>query len=204
MARKEAKPSADESWAEEGVAAATPQQLEALNRELQEMVEMEALVDQMEEDLKEAKKNLHNLRNGRVPDLMAQMGIDSIGFQGWDVTIDDFVSGSLPKDPEKKKAAVAYLTENDGAGMIKTMLSIAFTKNQHNEALALADDLKLKGYEAEVESGVHASTLCAWARERKANGEPLDAEVLGLYTGRVAKAKPRKEKKAKAKKEKQS
>jgi len=143
----------------------------------------------MEEDLKAIKKTLHHLKNSRIPDLMDQMQMEEVSFKGWKVKIDDFVSGTLPRDPEKHAKAVRWLEENDAGGLIKTDLSLSFGKSQHNEALNLAGRLESEGLAPEVKSGVHPQTLRAFARERLRNGDPLDVEALGLYIGKTAKMK---------------
>lgn len=170
-------------------AQASSDKLEALNNALDEAVALEAIVEQLDADLKAAKQALHTLRSGRVPDLMAELQMTELVFRGWKVTVDDFVSGSLPKDPEAKAKAVRWLEENDAGGLIKTDLVLAFGKSQHNEAIDLAERLKNEGMSPTVNSGVHPQTLAAFARERIRNGEPLEIDLLGLFVGKVAKMK---------------
>ena len=172
-----------------GEAPASPDKIDALNASLEEAIELEQMVEQMEEDLKAAKKSLHALRSTRIPDMMDEMGMDSVTFRGWKVTLSDFVSGSLPKEPEAQQRAVDWLEKEGAGGLIKTDVSMAFGKSQHNEALDLAGRLQEEGYAARVNSGVHPQTLMSFARERLRNGEPLDIETLGLYVGKVAKMK---------------
>lgn len=172
-----------------GEATASPDKLEALNAALEEAIQLEETVEQMEEDLKAAKKALHTLRSGRIPDMMDELAMDAVTFRGWKVTINDFVSGSLPKDPEANQRAIRWLEDEGAGGLIKADLVVSFGKSQHNEALDLAGRLESEGLAPKVNSGVHAQTLHAFARERIRNGEPLDLDLLGLYVGKVAKLK---------------
>lgn len=171
----------------EGAAQAAPNTLANLNASLEEAVALELMCEQMEEDLKAAKKTLQAMKTGRIPDMMAELQMDEVVHNGWRVKISDFVSGSLPSDPEKRARAIRWLEEHEGGGLIKTELSIEFAKSQHNEALIMAQQLQTEGYAPKVDSGVHSATLQAFARERIKNGDPIDTEVLGLYTGKVAK-----------------
>lgn len=171
----------------EGAAQAAPNTLANLNASLEEAVALELMCDQMEEDLKAAKKTLQTMKTGRIPDLMAELQMDECVHKGWRVKISDFVSGSLPADTEKRAKAIRWLEENEGGGLIKTELSIEFAKSQHNEALSMAEELHSQGYAPKVDSGVHSATLQAFARERIKNGDSIDTEILGLYTGKVAK-----------------
>jgi len=82
-----------------------------------------------------------------------------------------------------------WLEANEGGSLIKTDVALAFTKSQHNEAIDLARRLEEQGFAPSVQSGVHAQTLQAFARERIRNGDQIDTDVLGLYTGKVAKLK---------------
>lgn len=172
-----------------GAAPAAPDKLDALNAALAEAIDLEVLAEQLEADLKAAKKALNTLRATRIPDMMGELGMDSVTFRGWKVSVEDFVSGSLPKDPVAHERAVRWLEGEGAGGLIKTDLSIAFGRSQHNEALDLAGRLESEGLAPSVKSTVHPQTLCAFARERIRNGEPLDLEALGLYTGKVAKMK---------------
>ena len=172
-----------------GGASALPDKMDALNAALEEAVALEQTVAQMEEDLKAVKKSLNALKGSRIPDLMGELQMESVVFRGWQVRIDDFVSGSLPREGEGHEQAVRWLEEHGAGGLIKTDLTLAFGKSQHNEALDLAGRLEAEGLAPSVKSGVHAQTLHAFARERIRNGEPLDIEILGLYIGKVAKMK---------------
>lgn len=177
-----------------GEEQSSPDILQQLHASLQEAIQLEVSADQMEEDLKALKKQLQFIKTGRIPDLMAQLQFENITHMGWKVKVDNFVNGSLPSDEEPRAKAIDWLEKHDGAGLIKTKLSLDFGRSQHNEALSVAAKLVEEGFSPKVESGVHSSTLQAFARERIKNGEPIDTDVLGLYTGKVAKFTAPKEK----------
>lgn len=181
--------SAGFSFEEQGAAPAAPDALARLNEKLAEAIDLKDAVDQMEEDLSAAKKQLNNLNTQIIPDMMAQLGMEEVTQRGWKIKVGEFVSGSLPKDDAAKERAIHWLEDNGAGELLKTNLSVVFTKSQHNEALSLAAEIEGHGFAPKVESTVHPQTLCAFARERLKNGEPLDTELLGLYTGRVAKFK---------------
>ena len=166
--------------------------LEQLHALLEETIALEGAVTQMEEDLKAAKATLHNLRTTRIPDLMAELQMEEVSFKGWQVKVDDFVSGSLPKDPEKKAKAIAWLEANDAAGLIKTEVGVSFGRSEHEAANSLWHQLESDGLPATLNSNVHAQTLQAFARQRIRDGDPIDTDALGLYVGKVAKMKEKK------------
>lgn len=180
---------ADFSFEEQGEAGASPDALARLNAKLAEAIDLKQMVDQMEEDLGAAKKQLNNLNTQIIPDMMASLGMEECTQRGWKVKVGEFVSGSLPKDEALRDQAIRWLEDHDAGELLKTNLSVVFSKSQHNMALNLAGQIEEQGFLPKVESTVHPQTLLAFARERIKNGEALDTEVLGLYTGRVAKFK---------------
>lgn len=177
------------SFEEQGAVPAAPDALARLNEKLAEAIDLKLATDQLEEDLAAAKKQLNNLNTTVIPDMMAELGMEECTQRGWKVKVGEFVSGSLPKDEARLNQAIRWLEEHDAGELIKTSLSVIFTKSQHNEALSLAGQIEQQGFAPNVSSTVHPQTLMAFARERLKNGEDLDTEVLGLYTGRVAKFK---------------
>lgn len=172
-----------------GASAPAPGAKAELSALIKKFFAQDDLVRNLEEDLKAAKASLQKLRTLTIPDKMAEVGFDSVKLDGKTVTVEPFVSGSLPSDPTKKAAAIAWLIENGASDLIKTTVEVEFGKSEHNVALDTAARLRESGLEPDVSEGVHAQTLGAFARERIRNGDPIDTEILGLFTGRVAKVK---------------
>lgn len=175
-------------------ASAPSDKLEVLNKNLDEATALEELLAQLTADAGAAQAALNDLKTKRLPELMTELGMSEVTRNGWKVKINEFVSGSLPKEEGPRAKAIEWLEQHDGGALIKTDISLTFAKSQHDEAKALAARLAADGFAAELSSGVHASTLQAFARERLKNGEAVDTEVLGLYTGQVAKITPPKAK----------
>lgn len=173
-------------------ASAPSDKLEQLHELLEEAIALEGAVAQMEDDLKAARSALHALRTGRIPDMMAELQMDEVTFKGWSVKVDDFVSGSLPKDASKRAKAIEWLEANDGAGLIKTDVSVSFGRSEREQASSLWHSLESDGLPASLVSSVHAQTLQAFARQRIRDGDPIEPETLGLYVGKVAKMKEKK------------
>jgi hypothetical protein len=172
-----------------GTSSAPATDLSELNRLIREMFEAETMVANLDADLKAAKARFQKLRTFTIPDKMTELGVDALEFGGKRVAIEPFVSGSIPSDPVRKAAAIAWLVENGASDLIKTSVEVEFGKSQHNAALDTAAKLREAGLDPSVSEGVHSQSLCAFARERIKNGDPIDPEVLGLFTGRVAKIK---------------
>jgi hypothetical protein len=178
-----------------GGAKAPPAIIRKVQDAVVEMLKAEQVVNSLEEARKVAAANLNSIKTGKLPDLMMQMGqadFTVLGgeFDGAKVKMSDFVSGSLPKDEVARQKAIDYISENDGEGLIKTELTIAFGKGESNMAGEIKDVIEkaLKKIKSEavvtMSSGIHAQTLCAYARERMKDGKPLDLQILPLYTGK--------------------
>jgi hypothetical protein len=111
---------------------------------------------------------------------------------GFKVTIKDFLSGSLPKDEEKRSSALEWLRDVGAEDLIKNELHAHFDRGQDNIAGHIAGALEENKIKYEQTIGVHPSTLKAYARERMERGEDVPLELLGLYAGRIAEIKEKK------------
>jgi hypothetical protein len=168
-----------------------------LAKRFTELTALRDKIDIWEADLAAAKARLLQLSQDEIPELMLDKydspvteWIDPSG-RRWNFDCDALtVSGSLPsKDAQRKAAAIEWLEQNEGGDLIKTDVSLSFSREQRDEAIKIAKRLEKSGFAPNVNSGVHAQTLCAWARERLRQGEPVDGDVLGLYIGRKTKFK---------------
>ena len=145
-------------------------------------------IESTEEYLKTLKSDLHVINTRTLPDVMASAGTAEFKTQeGFKVSINDFVSGSLPKEITAKAEAMRWLEAHDAGGLIKNQLRATFDKGQDNIAGEVRAVLDKFGIGFESKRDVHPQTLAAFARERMRNGEQVPLETLGLFAGRTAK-----------------
>lgn len=166
----------------------TKEELAVLATALQEAVMLQTTIDSIEEVLAQHKQDLHAITTRKLPDIMLAAG--TLAFktpEGAKVEIKEFMSGSLPKEPDARIAALTFLEKNGAGPLIKNSFFIAIGKGQKEELKALTKALKSVGVDYTRKEDVNAQSLYAWARERVKNGEPLPLDILGLYSGRVAK-----------------
>lgn len=163
-----------------------------------------ALENQMA-DLAELQTRLssraNELKTKTIPDKMAEIGLSDFSLpSGHNLKVEDFVAGTLPKDPVERAQAIAAI-ESWGAGdVIRTQITIAFDREEHDEAVYLYRKLSHEGIDAELASSVHPQTYLALIRERLAAGEPVDPDVMNVFVGRKAKLTLPKPKQPKASK----
>lgn len=177
-------------WEGEGAAPAAPASLASLQLLAEKAVALELTVKDLTEALERQSSALHHLKTQELPDAMASVGLaEFTTLGGAELTTKDFVAGSLPKEPDKRTAAMKQLEKEGGGDIIKNVISVQFEKKQHNRALSLAAELRDQGYDAEVKSDVHPQTLMKFVREKLKKGEKVEAEKLGCFVGRVTKIK---------------
>lgn len=184
----------DDSLLEEAAAAVSAPSvgelasIEALvNRALQLMNEVEGA----EEYLKQLKAELHSITTTKLVDALASAGTEEFKTKDVKVTVKDFISGSLPKDPSLKATALKWLEGVGAQDLIKNHLEIDFDKKQDNVAGQVEEFLEQLGLEFDRSRDVHHSSLKAFAQERMRAGEETPLETLGLFAGRKAEIKKR-------------
>lgn len=178
-----------------GAAPAAPKPLmDRLMEKIREAGDLQNLVEQLEADLSAARSSLHKIRTGSLPEIMAEARSTDLTTGDWNVKVSDFVSGSLPKaqknDGEDRAKALEYLERQQGGSpLIKTKFTVSFGKSEREIAKHLQEYLESQGYEFTAEVGVNAASLQKFVREGLENGQPIDPDKLGLFTGKIAKLK---------------
>lgn len=165
-------------------------QLANLERQINAAVELIKEIETYESALKAKKIELHEMSNKTIPDAMAAAGVQSFKTNaGVKVDIKEFVSGSLPKDDERRARALTWLNENGASELIKGTIVAEFPKGADNAQARnqAAEALSEIGVEFSELETIHPATLQAYARERLRLGEDVPFEILGLYAGRSAK-----------------
>ena len=173
-----------------GEDAQQPADLKALVALANEALALEREVAAIEGHLKERNGLLNDYKLKRIPDAMAEAGLASGELKlddGSSIKVEEFVSGSLPKEEAKRSAAITLLGTIGGETLIKNELSLNFEKREHNKALDLLERLRGEGYEPTLASTVHPQSLMAFVREKLRAGEEVDYETLGCFVGRKAK-----------------
>lgn len=132
-------------------------------------------VDNAEAILAEAKKREARIREVEIPELMRANRMTSVSLEnGAIVSIEELVELAVPKeDPEKRKAALSWLSSHGAGDLIKDTLTIV------DPPASLVSKLAEDGIEYDREKSVDARSLKAWMKG-----------ALGLKKGAVAQFKP--------------
>lgn len=153
---------------------------------LTQLVQTEDKIAQLELEVSLEKERKRILVEEDIPDLMDSSGTESHGAAGIQVTIKDDVRAHVSK--ERIARAVKWLDENGHGGIVKRLISVAFTRDQEDKAAELVD--RIKGdYPVKQDWSIHAGTLKAWATRRIEAEEDFPKDLFGIQERRVAKIK---------------
>jgi len=117
----------------------------------------QSIVETVEKELKEQKQLLQEIETQTIPDLMDEMGLESVALlDGTKLTVKPFVAAHISKDHEAE--AFQWLEDHGYGDIIKERTVV----------------------------NVHPSTLKAWAKERVESGDNIPDDLFGVYVGRRA------------------
>ena len=156
-----------------------------LSNLIRRSIQIDKDIEEAEQHLKDLKFKKRKINEEDIPNLMDEMGMDSVEVDGYKVKVRPFVHARIAD--EKREEAFAFLRSIGEADIIKNEVTVAFSAGQDNQAGAVIDDLRQQGYDPAQKTHVHPSTLKAWVRGRVESGKELDFDTFGVYVGNEAK-----------------
>ena len=157
---------------------------------LQELAELQFAAEQeivrLEDDLRIAKQELRILSEQTIPDAMEEL--DILEFKtatGMSISVGRSLSVGKLTNP----AALRWLEENGHAGMIKSDISVPFSRGDKDDAAALVAKLQEDGLAPRMQEHVHAQTIKSFLRSQLEEGAAIDLTMFGAYERPVAKIK---------------
>lgn len=163
--------------------------------------DVEMTIESLTQRLADQNAILSELRTRELPDLFEKLGIDSLGLDasgnlpGYDTKLKPYYSANLPKEGEGREEALALLKTYKAEDLSKTKVEVQFGRGDQKLTKKLTAFLRKSKIPFDSKTGVHASTLTAWVREKFTNKEPLsqsDLKTLGATVGKVVEMKRRK------------
>jgi len=151
-------------------------------------VRLEDEVTALEIVLKETKKKLRMVSEVEIPEAFADLGLDNISLNtGEKISVTKKIkagipTGDKPDSVAKREAAFAWLREHEAEALIKAELKASFGKGAKEKELQEKTVLTLAelGVLVDTKESVPWNTLTSFVKERIANGEPVDWELLGV------------------------
>jgi hypothetical protein len=146
----------------------------------------EQKVREAESALAQAKRELAEIAEQQLPELMTSFGL--LHFKttsGLVVDVSSKTFGSISDDNKPK--AFEWLRENNYARLIKNVVSVKLDRGEDDKARKLLGLLRDNGHEPETNMTVHPQTLGAWLKEidyKSLRGFP--EELFGVHERRCA------------------
>ena len=150
----------------------------------------EARISDLEQTLKEQKKELLKLTDEEMPSMLAEIGMSSFALDdGSTVEVKQTYGASILVD--KRPEAYDWLRDHGHDDIIKNTVLCQFGRGEDDQAGAFASFAQQQGYIPEQKTEVHPQTLRAFVKERCEAGEDFPMELFGAWVGQRAVIKHR-------------
>lgn len=156
--------------------------LERIGRagKLAQRIELE--ITTLEQAITDKKKELQNLRQKIIPDLLRSAGMNSFSLD--DGTIVELKDELFPDIPAaKREEAYEWLRLNGHGDLIKHEIKIVFGMGEDQEALAVRN--QLAGHNSPLnfteKETVLPQSLRAWVREQERRGTSLPEDLFSVH-----------------------
>lgn len=153
------------------------------------MRQQQERVQELEDQLKDAKEMLRMTEREDLPMLMAELGISELKLEDGSVVkvveeVDCRISDAT------RERALKWLADNGFGGLIKTQVVAVFGRGERDQALKAFEKLVDEPADVSLKEEVHPSTLKAFVKEQIAAGTalPLDAFNVFFYNKATLKA----------------
>jgi len=155
--------------------------LSGLSKLIQKQLDLDSEIENMEETLKDMKRERDILSSETIPTKMQELGInETIMKDGSKVTVKEGFHCRIPK--AKEEEALQYLKDNDLGDIIKNQVSTSFGTGEDNMAGDLAGYIESNfGITPDVKKSVHPSTLKATLKKRHEEGPTDPDELFGIF-----------------------
>lgn len=146
------------------------------------------------------RSRLNHLKTIAIPEALREAGISSFTHGDQIVAMEDYVSGTLPKEEKPRKIALDLMDKYGFGSSIRTVITIDYAKEDHEEAVKMYNTLRKKNdLNIEMKEDIHNQTYLSNIRQRLEEGLKIDTDKLNVYVGHTTKFKKAKEKKGKKK-----
>ena len=155
--------------------------LQKLSNNIQKLLDLDKTIEELEETIKEFKRERAIVSEETIPQQMQELGIsDTTMADGSKITIKEGFHCRIPKD--KIEEAHAYLRQEDLGDIIKNQVITSFGTGEDNMAGDLAGHIQdAYGITPDVKESVHPSTLKATLKKRHEEGLSDPDDLFGIF-----------------------
>ena len=146
----------------------------------QKMVNQEAKVKELEDELKAAKLKLNDMQLVDLPEMFAEYGLSEIKLEdGTVISVKEEVSCAITA--KNKPMALKWLLDNNYGGLIKTEVAIAFERGDYEAAQQAMNELAERYGDVQGKQVVHPATLKSFVKERMEAGDNIPMELFSVH-----------------------
>ena len=155
--------------------------LSGLSKLIQRQLDLDSDIENMEETIKEMKRERDLLSQETIPTKMQELGINETTMKdGSKVTVKEGFHCRIPK--AKEEEALQYLKDEGLGDIIKNQVSTSFGTGEDNMAGDLAGYIESNfGITPDVKKSVHPSTLKATLKKRHEEGLTDPDDLFGIF-----------------------
>lgn len=160
--------------------------LERIMNMAEQLLATQAQVARLTAELEEAQKQQTRLEQEDLPELMREVELTSFRMKdGREIELVDEISCGITK--ENNEAAMAWLDKNNFGGLIKTLVKMAFNREDRDAAVKFAGDVEAQAkaqgvsVQPEVVESIHASTLKAFIKEELSKGHSIPFDLFSIH-----------------------
>jgi len=155
--------------------------LERVTKLAEQLRAAKAEVKTIEENLTKAKAKVTRLEREDLPELMRELKMKNFELEdGSKIGVTDDLECSITE--ENKPAAYEWVKKRGDDGIIKTVLSIEFDRDEYQAAVALAEKIrKLTNKPVELKESIHHMTLKAYIKELLKKKVKVPIKLFGLH-----------------------
>ena len=156
--------------------------LKILSNEVQKMESLAKEIENIEDTLKNRKKDLDVISGEVIPTMMSEMGLSQLKLMdGSTIDVKPFYNATITQ--ANKEAAFNWLRNNDLGDIIKNEVVVSFGRGEDNKAADYAALARGQGLQPTQKLKVEPMTLKALVRERIEAGKEMPAEIFSVFVG---------------------
>lgn len=156
--------------------------LERLKMSVELLRQVNDRIETLTEQLAFQTAEKTRLETDTLPALFAEAGITELKTKdGAKVKVGLVAAGSLPKEPEKRQAAIQWLVENGYGELIESKVTASWSRGDREKAEKLFEQLRGdNSAKLTMDDSVNHMTLGALAKRRVQEGSEVPLETLGV------------------------
>jgi len=156
--------------------------IKSLSNEVQKMESLAKEIEDIEENLKQKKKDLDVISAEVIPTMMSEMGLSQLKLMdGSMIDVKPFYNATITV--ANRESAFNWLRQNGLGDIIKNEMVVSFGRGEDNKAAEYAELAKSQGLQPAQKLKVEPMTLKALVRQRIEAGQEMPTEIFSIFVG---------------------